>query len=129
MHFFSVRFTEPLFPMSLLNAPNARTEERFFAQLCEDHKQVGKTEGLFFSEEPIKQLSSHTERARQIDVKGLQAQDLCIFQTYFKSAGMEEDEVDPFGNCLFLSLARQVISTQAEKNVYNTPTSEVDPYR
>ena len=42
---------------------------------------------------------------------------------------MEEEEVDPFGNCLFLSLARQVLSTQAEKNIHNTPTAEVDPYR
>ena len=61
--------------------------------------------------------------------KDLQGQERCIFQSYFEAEGMEEEEVDPFGNCLFLSLARQVLSTQAEKNIHNTPTAEVDPYR
>ena len=49
--------------------------------------------------------------------------ELRAFQDYLHEHGLREEEVDAFGNCLFLSIARHVTETE---NMYSTETPE-DP--
>ena len=52
------------------------------------------------------------ERIIRAEMDEKQVRELQAFQTYCDSLGLEEEEIDPFGNCLFLSLVRQVLFSQ-----------------
>ncbi len=58
-----------------------------------------------------------------------QAQELQAFQIYLHEHGLKEEEVDPFGNCLFLSLARQVVPMQEGMYPTTTPVDVKDVYK
>ena len=61
------------------------------------------------------------KRQLQEDVK--QVQEMRAFQDYLHEHGLREGEVDAFGNCLFLSIARHMTEQEA---MYSTATPE-DP--
>ena len=67
------------------------------------------------------------ERQMQEDAK--QEQELQTFQVYLHEHGLKEEETDPFGNCLFFSLSRQVVPMQ--EGVYSTtsPGDTEDSYK
>jgi hypothetical protein len=55
-----------------------------------------------------------------------QARELQAFQIYLHEHRLKEEEVGPFGNCLFLSLARQVTSIQEQLYPTTFPIDDKD---
>jgi hypothetical protein len=68
-------------------------------------------------------MSGPSNKDRQLQEDAKQVQEMRAFQDYFREHGQREEEVDVFGNCLFLSITRHV---SEQEDMYSTETPE-DP--
>ena len=85
----------------------------------ESNRQETNTDEFTPIDAGIEQSTANREWARLNENDEMQAQELYVFQTSLGTSRLKE-EVDRFGNCFFLSLARQWLLSQ-ERPPSNTP--------
>ncbi len=108
-------------------APSNRLEMRdhsLYWELLERTFQDPATE----ESDLAKAMSGPFNRDQQLQEEDKQKLETRVFQDHLQEHGLREEEVEAFGNCLFLSIARHV-AKQADMYSTETPTDLESRYK